>query len=632
MAIFFSQPVLKGAVDRLAVCAAASSLSDYLIFKRAFKLSKGVARAKGEAEPDFVVTGTKSEPFVQAIEEFTLRVPRGGVDPRTLENPYYVPFGSKRDETLGYRTKKFPSNGSSDTVGRWQSRSAKPLALVPESSPKAYRFEKRTEKNLEEFFIIKNAAENFSSEKPRLIDTAVWWLRFSDLSERKYGDLTAKPISRLFIEDLELNETEISSLFCADDHAESIPLQTSEIMGNPEEYLLPAPQAHAMAKTGQEQTAAAGSSPQFDNALQKRVDEIIGAIGARGFVFEPWQIGAFITAVRTKPFVILAGISGTGKTKLPQIIAELSGAECHTIPVRPDWTDSSELLGYERLDGSFKPGELLRFAKKALGEPEKQFFFVLDEMNIARVEYYLAEVLSHIEELGMCREEFAVSAPLMPHITATEEGEKWSNVKIPSNLCIVGSVNMDETTFGFSKKVLDRAFVIEFSSIDLSAMGEIKEHTVSSAWGSEDWRVAAYNLASHPNREAAEVQQMIEVLTRVNDILKLGQLQFGYRVRDEIIMFCLAARQCAESFTTTMTGNVDPMDLAIAMKILPRIQGGGTTIERVLEALKSWASPDDKRAAEVPGTGENIGFPFCADRIAMMLRRLKESGFTTYWM
>lgn len=332
------------------------------------------------------------------------------------------------------------------------------------------------------------------------------------------------------------------------------------------------------------------AAPAAPGDLAAQIEHITQYVASRGFVFDPWQVAAYITAVRTKPFVILAGISGTGKTKLPRLVAEATGGKCVTVPVRPDWTDSSDLIGFERLDGSFQPGALLRLAREAQENPGRQYFFLLDEMNIARVEYYLAEVLSILESRKIDSSGRITTDLLALHLDPAKYPE-WAQVCIPDNLCLVGSVNMDETTFGFSKKVLDRAFVIEFSQIDLSAIKLDSPSTLQAAnWGSAHWRVPALSLSTHPQCEATEVTSIIETLTEVNDILAQGQLQFGYRVRDEISMFCLAAKDCADLFATADAGTVDPLDLALAMKVLPRIQGGGATVRKILEAMHEWAS------------------------------------------
>ena len=134
---------------------------------------------------------------------------------------------------------------------------------------------------------------------------------------------------------------------------------------------------------------------------------------------EIWQLAAYVTAVRTKPFVILAGVTGTGKTQLPLLVAQATGGTSEVIPVRPDWTDSGDLLGYTDLQQRFRPGPLLIRARKASDEPGRYHVFVLDEMNIARVEHYLAEVLSAIERRSAVAGGGFETAPLLP--TASEE-------------------------------------------------------------------------------------------------------------------------------------------------------------------------------------------------------------------
>jgi hypothetical protein len=386
-----------------------------------------------------------------------------------------------------------------------------------------------------------------------------------------------------------------------------VPIEFSEAPADPGAYL-PQP--------------AGGTPPPIGAAgtLQAAVDGVVKYIAGRGFNFQTWQVAAFVTAVRTKPFVILAGISGTGKTKLPQLVAEATGAECRIVPVRPDWTDSSDLLGYERLDGNFSPGHLLQLCRTAAECPDRQYFFVLDEMNIARVEYYFAEVLSAIETRTV-QGGVAVSVPLSPRAP-----QPWEVVRLPANVCIVGTVNMDETTHGFSRKVLDRAFVIELADIDLSLIQEIDANVAPAPWPITNWRLRFPRLADVPNVDQdAQVVASVTALTAVNEVLEQGQLQVGYRVRDEVALFCVNASDCADSFVDADATVVSPLDLCFTMKVLPRVQGGGALVRQVLEGMKAWAAPDPDAAAKT-------AFAQTLKRVDLMLTRLAETGFTSYWM
>jgi 5-methylcytosine-specific restriction endonuclease McrBC GTP-binding regulatory subunit McrB len=365
--------------------------------------------------------------------------------------------------------------------------------------------------------------------------------------------------------------------------------------------------------------------PQADAGVSEvELEAILNFIAARGFTFEPWQVAAYICAVRTKPFVILAGISGTGKSALPKLVADATGASLTAVPVRPDWHDSSELLGYERLDGEFRPGYLLRVAAEAMLNPTRQFFLLLDEMNIARPEYYLAEVLSRIEQIGvLALGEFG--DPLRPEARGKDLNDlPWAEVVLPPNLAIIGSVNMDETTFGFSRKVLDRAFVIEFSDVDLGSIGTAdSQPSPPLRWSAEKWQRTSATLARHPERGGYLVNRVVATLEELNSMLSENQLQVGYRVRDEIALFCLTAQTVIDELQTLEDGQIDALDLAISMKVLPRIQGSGVAITKMLEQLAEWAHP---------GSGDAPAFPLSSQRIALMRRRLTETGFTNYWM
>ncbi|MEL6615017.1 MAG: AAA family ATPase, partial [Bacteroidota bacterium] len=195
---------------------------------------------------------------------------------------------------------------------------------------------------------------------------------------------------------------------------------------------------------------------------------LLEQIEARGFVYAPWEVAAFVTALRTRPFVLLAGVTGVGKSRLPQLVAEASGARADVLPVRPDWTDPSETLGYRGLDGWFRAGGVLRAARAAAESPDHYSMLVLDEMNLARPEHYLAEVLSRMEMRTSAASGGAETPPLVSEALEPDDAV-WQAVRLGPTLGLVGTVNVDESAHAFSRKVLDRAFTLELRASDLAA-------------------------------------------------------------------------------------------------------------------------------------------------------------------
>lgn len=382
---------------------------------------------------------------------------------------------------------------------------------------------------------------------------------------------------------------------------------------------------------------------------EEYVSRVIKAIAESGFYFEPWQIAAYITALRTKPFVILAGVSGTGKSKLPALVAKVTGGVSKLLPVRPDWTDSSDVLGYCDLQGNFRPGPLLEFAREADEQRNRHFICILDEMNLARVEQYFAEVLSRVEDRWLAAGGGYESGPLIS-IALNESDAVWMKQGLPPNLAIVGTVNMDESTHGFSRKVLDRAFTIELSDIDLS----VWERVVNGPTGITLWPVEAWypraarlgDLADHDGEAKQVIGDVIQSLTEINSILTRAQLQVGYRVRDEIVLFVLHAREISSAFVTRGGETVDPLDLAFLMKVLPRIAGGSNAIRQVILQLLGWTNRGqefrtEEEASPVTELWESAGrrgslpgarFPRTAARLCLMWDRLQSEGFTSFWL
>jgi hypothetical protein len=399
--------------------------------------------------------------------------------------------------------------------------------------------------------------------------------------------------------------------------------------------------------------------PSSDFSIADALEHLISFVSSRGFVFEPWQIAQYVTALRTKPFVILAGITGTGKSKLPRLVAEATGGESELVPVRPDWTDSSEVLGYVDLEGTFRPGRVLEVAHRAASEEDVHQLLIIDEMNIARVEHYFAEVLSKIEDRRPAAGGGWHSSPLI-QAALREEDSEWGEVRIPSNLAIVGTVNMDESSHGFSRKVLDRAFTLELSDVDLSygiptvTSGQVdapstgtKQHPLT--WPVATWRPRATRLSELARisaEDAALIARAVRALINLNQLLSPAQLQVGYRTRDEVALFLLHAEEICSYFRTSSGAAVDPLDLAILMKVLPRITGGSTGIRRVLLGIMGWAkeerpfnSDDDARemldqweAEGRPGRLDGTRYPAVAARTCLMWDRLMAEGFTSYWL
>lgn len=263
-----------------------------------------------------------------------------------------------------------------------------------------------------------------------------------------------------------------------------------------------------------ERTAASSApAPSSSFELAGGFQELAAAIRAQGFIYPDWQLAQYITAVRTKPFVILAGITGTGKSRLPRLVAEQTGGNAELIPVRPDWTDSADVLGYTDLQGTFRPGALLEVAHRAVGEDDAHHVCILDEMNLARVEHYFAEVLSRIEDRRPTEDGGYASAPLLPGPLSEEDAE-WQRIHLPPNLALVGTVNMDESAHGFSRKVLDRAFTLELSDVALDRWEPMAEAQAPTPqpWPVTAWQPRATRLAELTGLSTAERDQIQQVV------------------------------------------------------------------------------------------------------------------------
>jgi energy-coupling factor transporter ATP-binding protein EcfA2 len=383
--------------------------------------------------------------------------------------------------------------------------------------------------------------------------------------------------------------------------------------------------------------------PIEDIIVSDEITRIAEYISSRGFSYENGLIENFYLSLKTKPFVILAGISGTGKTKLVKLFAEAVGATSENgqyklVPVRPDWSDSTDLFGHVDLNGNFIQGAIIDFidmASKNLGKP---YFLCLDEMNLARVEYYFSDFLSIIEtrraENAHIITDHLVSNSILGN---SEEGKKYRSLYFPENLYIIGTVNMDETTYPFSKKVLDRANTIELSYVELDALSRSVGTVLTKVLPNQFFK-SEQLLLNDISGYDDPILNVITLLKQLNSNLERVNSQIGYRVRDEICFYVVYNEKFG-----LLTQN-EAFDNALLQKILPRIQGSNQAIKNLLidlfkicvaNAEDFYQSADNSASESMEKylrNNPNIPYKKSARKISFMIRRFEEDGYTSYWI
>ena len=346
-------------------------------------------------------------------------------------------------------------------------------------------------------------------------------------------------------------------------------------------------------------------------------------IFARGFDYPDGLIENVYLSLKSKPFVILAGTSGTGKTRLVKLFAEAIGAVFKLVSVRPDWSDGSDLFGHTDLNGKFIPGPVCAAFDTAINEPKRPVFLCLDEMNLARVEYYLSDFLSVIES-----REIANGHIVTEGIAQYENG-------IPENLYIIGTVNMDETTFPFSKKVLDRANTIEFSYVDLIPKQRTGETFAPQELPNSFLRTEYLVLAADCTENMELVEKICAELQALNGKLVKANAHVGFRVRDEIVFYMLNNEKAGNLLSYEQA-----MDNEIMQKVLPRIQGSSMAIKTLLiDMFKFCMGSSSGIDADTGNVGEQMKnaatsakYPESAKKIGYMMARFEDDGFTSYWL
>lgn len=387
---------------------------------------------------------------------------------------------------------------------------------------------------------------------------------------------------------------------------------------------------------------------------------------------------SYLRAMRTKPFLLLAGISGTGKSRIVKQMAfdscpdnnvlrsDLTSPRNYClIEVKPNWHDSTELLGYESqiVRPHYQLTPFVKFLAKAMLHPTVPFFVCLDEMNLAPVEQYFAEFLSVLEsrtkidghivseplikaeifrKYNMEKSLFSLeeettaysetSATVEPNMPYGKEVEVYNTLKehglrIPENVIVIGTVNMDETTHQFSRKVIDRAMTIEMNLpegdpfMDFFTNGSELAYranpTSSSLYLATETKASdVVKALAADNAEKTDwlKGEVAAFLTSLNSALENTPFKVAYRVQNELMLYFYQLwleDKTAEWHDILNTS----CDQILMMKVLPRVEGDEELLEKPIERLIAFCS----------------AYPNASKKLSEMKERLGQSRFTSYW-
>ena len=371
------------------------------------------------------------------------------------------------------------------------------------------------------------------------------------------------------------------------------------------------------------------SKPQIKFDINSFQDDCKSA----GLVYTDKLITRFVSSLLTKPFIILTGLSGSGKTKLAQAYVQWicqEESQYRIIPVGADWTNREPLLGYPN---ALKPEEYVKpdsgvidLILQANSNPKLPHFLILDEMNLSHVERYFADFLSVMES----NEEIPLYAD------GTVDNGVPSKLKVPANLFIIGTVNIDETTNMFSPKVLDRANTIEFRINNSEMEGflgktndlNMKALLTKGANMAQSF-ISLSNNKSFTNKDLGEINKTL--LNFFGELQKTGA-EFGYRSASEILRLINQLDTLNNVLTTS-----EKLDIAIMQKLLPKLHGSRRKLTPILETLGSFCLKEDLKVIkdvferdDFDYSNDKVLYPLSLVKIARMYKGAVDNGFASY--
>lgn len=368
---------------------------------------------------------------------------------------------------------------------------------------------------------------------------------------------------------------------------------------------------------------------------------------SKGLVYEPQDLYNFHTAIKTQSFVILAGMSGTGKSKLVECYfealnyhgknKEMTSEEAKRmlfIPVRPFWQDDSDILGYlDTLNGIYRPGDsgLIDFILESNKEENKKECYIvcLDEMNLARVEHYFSQFLSILEREPENRVIQLYNPTL--HGRVYNENQYPSQLVLGENLFFIGTINLDESTYQFTDKVLDRANVINLSLMEFTKIKKMlleyengdKEKNAGDNSRLERHTFSKFNgMKKESQLKGFNDSEMIflwELHKMINDINP--NIGIGMRIVNQIEQYLMNLPE------SDVLNKNEAIDLQINQRILTKLRGSES---QLIKLVREEAEGVEKgEILRLFDTYKNISkFKISRKKISQISMELTEYGHT----
>lgn len=619
MATYLNAGRIARAIASLSGSRAKAALFDFLIVRRTLVIKGAAAVAITETETT----------FIKALDEFGACGEYNGRPVKPDEAFYLNPFATRQKGTQGYRTKRYRSNGTNSTIGGTHWRS---VIALSNDDPRKVSLAPEYLEHLEPLLLKAGMKEN----KPNLTEVAVWYFRGQDIESLVGGVAAAKArleaLTQQFRTRVGLTNDEIARLFTTGVDADGDAFVTAPPI--PLDYLPGEPEPEPIVAV-----------------------EDVGSCSLD-----------LVMALAAKNFVILTGPSGTGKSRSALRLAEsiqhayadkVNGAMFELVTVGPDWTSPKRLLGYRTPFGklrhledgtetneSYEITNIVRLLLRASHPDvaEVPHFLIFDEMNLSHVERYFAPFLSLMEAANVLDEKAGVALidaqdlALIADLLKAEDSESAEaraaqalivdgrSFNIPSNLFFVGTVNVDETTYMFSPKVLDRAHVIELESQKPSTylLGEAAKagEEISVQQALELLQESIEDREEQRNEFANPAQ----ILDRIKDLgftdeeivlikrataraldgcyqllLPVG-FPFGYRIPKEVFAYLrvwiAASIVRGTPKETVLRQWPDALDRAVLQKVLPKIHGNKRTLGDSLRATAAFLAGSHTNSAD----------------------------------